>query len=62
MLSSAILTMKLSRIPKQGRVYEEFKLYHLNCEFGTIRNYVTIYWIMQNTIQTLYSSEILTQV
>ena len=30
------LTMKLSRIPKQGRVYEEFKLYHLNCEFGTI--------------------------
>ena len=27
------LTMKLSRIPKQGRVYEEFKLYHLNCEF-----------------------------
>ena len=31
------LTMKLSRIPKQGRVYEEFKLYHLNCGFGTIR-------------------------
>ncbi|WP_293736495.1 DUF262 and DUF1524 domain-containing protein [uncultured Phascolarctobacterium sp.] len=31
------LTMKFSRIPKQGRVYEEFKLYHLNCEFGTIR-------------------------
>ena len=31
------LTMKLTRIPKQGRVYEEFKLYHLNCEFGTIR-------------------------
>lgn len=31
------LTMKISRIPKQGRVYEEFKLYHLNCEFGTIR-------------------------
>lgn len=31
------LTMKLSHIPKQGRVYEEFKLYHLNCEFGTIR-------------------------
>lgn len=29
--------MKLSRIPKQGRVYEEFKLYHLNCEFGTIK-------------------------
>jgi predicted transport protein len=31
------LTMKIARIPKQGRVYEEFKLYHLNCEFGTIR-------------------------
>lgn len=31
------LTIKLTRIPKQGRVYEEFKLYHLNCEFGTIR-------------------------
>lgn len=30
------LTMKITRIPKQGRVYEEFKLYHLNCEFGTI--------------------------
>lgn len=31
------LTMKLSRIPKVGCVYEEFKLYHLNCEFGSIR-------------------------
>lgn len=31
------LTMKLTRIPKQDRVYEEFKFYHLNCEFGTIR-------------------------
>lgn len=31
------LTMKNSRIPKKERVYEEFKLYHLNCEFGTIR-------------------------
>ena len=31
------LTMKMTRIPKQNRVYEEFKLYHLNCEFGTIR-------------------------
>ena len=31
------LTMKLTRIPKQGRVYEEFKLYHLNCEFATVR-------------------------
>lgn len=31
------LTMKLTRIPKQNRVYEEFKLYHLNCEFGSVR-------------------------
>ena len=31
------LTMKNTRIPKQDRVYEEFKLYHLNCEFGAIR-------------------------
>lgn len=31
------LTMKLSRFPKIGRVYEEFKLYHLNCEFKNIR-------------------------
>lgn len=31
------LTMKISRIPKQGKVYEEFKLYHLNCEFRSIR-------------------------
>ncbi len=31
------LTMKLTRIPKQGRVYEEFKHYHLNCEFDSIR-------------------------
>ena len=32
------LTMKITRIPKQDRVYEEFKLYHLNCEFSTIRD------------------------
>lgn len=31
------LTMKITRISKQDRVYEEFKLYHLNCEFSTIR-------------------------
>lgn len=31
------LTMKITRIPKQDRVYEEFKLYHLNCEFSSIR-------------------------
>ncbi|WP_394981424.1 DUF262 domain-containing protein [Scardovia wiggsiae] len=32
------LTMKIARIPKKDRVYEEFKLYHLNCEFSTIRD------------------------
>ncbi len=31
------LTMKTTRIPKIDRVYEGFKAYHLNCEFGTIR-------------------------
>lgn len=31
------LTMKNMRIPKQDRVYEEFKFYHLNCGFNTIR-------------------------
>jgi len=29
------LTMRLTRIPKKNRVYEEFKLYHLNCEFSS---------------------------
>ena len=28
------LTMKISHIPKQGQVYEEFKLHHSNCEFN----------------------------
>lgn len=32
------LTMKITRIPKQDRVYEEFKAYHLNCEFATVRD------------------------
>lgn len=31
------LTMKLTRIPKMGKIYEEFKLYHVNCEFSSIR-------------------------
>ena len=31
------LTMKTTRIPKIDRVYEGFKVYHLNCEFSTIR-------------------------
>lgn len=31
------LTMKMARIPKIDRVYETFKTYHLNCEFGSIR-------------------------
>ncbi len=44
------LTMKLARIPKIDHVYEEFKAYHLNCEFGNIAelcqdlyNYARIY-------------------
>lgn len=31
------LTMKLARIPKIDRIYDEFKTYHNNCEFGNIR-------------------------
>lgn len=31
------LTMKMTSIPKQGRVYETFKLFHMNSEFNTIR-------------------------
>ncbi|MBD5096791.1 MAG: DUF262 domain-containing protein [Lachnospiraceae bacterium] len=31
------LTMKLTRIPKIDKVYEEFKLYHVNCEFSSVR-------------------------
>lgn len=31
------LTMKLTRIPKINCVYEEFKAYHLNCEFASVR-------------------------
>lgn len=30
------LTMKMTRIPSQGMVYEEFKRYHLDSEFTTI--------------------------
>lgn len=30
------LTMKLTRIPKINKVYEEFKLYHINCEFSSV--------------------------
>ncbi|RHL47120.1 DUF262 domain-containing protein [Eubacterium ventriosum] len=30
------LTMKLIRIPKMDKVYEEFKLYHINCEFSSV--------------------------
>lgn len=32
------LTMKLGRIPKINHVYEEFKQYHLNCEFSSVRD------------------------
>lgn len=32
------LTMKLTRIPKIDNIYEEFKSYHLNCEFSSIQD------------------------
>lgn len=32
------LTMKLTRIPKIDKIYEEFKLYHENCEFSSIHD------------------------
>lgn len=32
------LTMKQTRIPKVDCVYEEFKKYHLNCEFSLVRD------------------------
>ncbi len=32
------ITMKLTRIPKIDKVYEEFKLYHVNCEFSSVRD------------------------
>jgi uncharacterized protein with ParB-like and HNH nuclease domain/predicted transport protein len=62
------LTMKLGRIPKQDHVYEEFKAYHLNCEFSTIEElcqdllaYSKYYTDMvfrrssNKTLKTLYS-------
>ena len=33
------LTMKSTRIPRQDKVYDEFKYYHLNCEFSSIRDF-----------------------
>lgn len=35
------LTMKQTRIPKVDYIYEEFKKYHLNCEFSSIRELCT---------------------
>lgn len=32
------LTMKLSRIPKLNKIYEEFKMYINNCEFSTLED------------------------
>lgn len=32
------LTMKTTRIPKINRVYDEFKVYHINCEFSAVRD------------------------
>lgn len=33
------LTMKTTHIPKINQVYKDFKAYHLNCEFSTIREF-----------------------
>lgn len=33
--------MKLTRIPKIDNIYEEFKSYHLNCEFSSIQDLCT---------------------
>ncbi len=35
------LTVKLTRIPKIDNIYEEFKSYHLNCEFSSIQDLCT---------------------
>lgn len=32
------LTMKTTRIPKINRIYDEFKVYHINGEFSTVRD------------------------
>ena len=32
------LTMKLARIPKLDKIYEEFKMYNNNCEFSTLED------------------------
>ena len=31
------LTMKSTKIPKMDKIYEKFKLYHVNCEFSSVR-------------------------
>ncbi|MDI6619556.1 MAG: DUF262 and DUF1524 domain-containing protein [Clostridiales bacterium] len=62
------LTMKMARIPKIDRVYETFKAYHLNCEFGSVRElcadlltYATYYTNMvfvrsdNSTLKSLYA-------
>lgn len=33
------ITMKLTKIPKINKVYDEFKLYHNNCEFSTVEDF-----------------------
>lgn len=33
------ITMKLTKIPKVNKVYDEFKLYHNNCEFSTVEDF-----------------------
>lgn len=33
------ITMNLTKIPKINKVYDEFKLYHNNCEFSTVEDF-----------------------
>lgn len=33
------ITMKLTKIPKVNKVYDEFKLYHNNCEFSNVEDF-----------------------
>lgn len=33
------ITMKLTKIPKINKVYDEFKLYHNNCEFSNVEDF-----------------------
>ena len=51
------ITMKLTKIPKINKVYDEFKLYHNNCEFSTVEDFVKIYIHTLNITLILYSAK-----